>query len=176
MMQTLIKTNTYTSTSIDTCISENGISLNTLANGSSYLWSNDSTSSSITAADTGQYWVNTYDHCNNLIQSDTFTVEVCPTPPVDSCVSSTFKSPNVFTPNNDGVNEIFQIETPVCAQNILFEVYNRWGEKVHHHTSPIWNGKNNDKNCSEGTYFWTIQWTDRDKNILTHKGIITLLR
>ena len=39
--------------------------------------------------------------------------------------------PSAFTPNNDGINDIFEIYTNETVERILsFQVYDRWGEAV----------------------------------------------
>jgi gliding motility-associated-like protein len=38
--------------------------------------------------------------------------------------------PNIFTPNNDDLNDIFIPSLSDCADIQLFAVYNRWGEKM----------------------------------------------
>jgi hypothetical protein len=47
---------------------------------------------------------------------------------VDKCG---IRVPDIFTPNGDGVNEIFYVLGNGCIANIdLFTIYNRWGEIV----------------------------------------------
>lgn len=38
--------------------------------------------------------------------------------------------PNMFTPNGDGVNDVFRIRQVECFANNSFSVYNRWGKEV----------------------------------------------
>jgi len=61
-----------------------------------------------------------------------FSNEVC----VDNCIS--FMLPNVFTPNGDGVNDVFKPFEPVrFVERIEFEVYNRWGKKIFERSNDI---------------------------------------
>jgi gliding motility-associated-like protein len=84
--------------------------------------------------------------------------------------------PNAFTPDGDGVNDIF---TPSIAGHKLEEmyVYSRSGELVSHTLNEIgWDGKLNGNNCSEGIYIYILIITDvLDVN---HQfiGTITLLK
>ena len=54
-----------------------------------------------------------------------------------------FIIPNIFTPNNDGFNDIFKI-TPTNAIDFEVVIYNRWGQMVFSWNSPsgYWDGKN----------------------------------
>ena len=73
--------------------------------------------------------------------------------------------PNAFTPNNDGLNDFFTISglDNSLHSNVLFYVYNRWGEVVYTQVNfnfdkIIWDGKIADLNneyVSDGVYFYT---------------------
>lgn len=67
--------------------------------------------------------------------------------------------PNVFTPNNDGQNDVFEIEGTEGIDRIELVVVNRWGNEVYRSNDykNNWNGGN----LSEGTYFYEI---------IAHKG------
>lgn len=90
---------------------------------------------------------------------------------VDEC-DCLDKIPNVFTPNGDGVNDFFFpqpidewifVAGPNCTfPEYQIEIYNRWGLKVFesdYYFSP-WFGKNEDVPCSEGTYFYKIEYVN----------------
>jgi gliding motility-associated-like protein len=77
--------------------------------------------------------------------------------------------PNVFTPNNDGVNDVF---TPKVynSEDWSMTILNRWGTKIEilNSLNPFWDGSN----CQEGVYFYTIK--DKEKSI--GQGFISLIR
>lgn len=79
--------------------------------------------------------------------------------------------PNIFTPNQDGVNDYFQFA--IC--NILqFNVYNRWGNIVFEAAANkyLWDGKiANGEMCEDGTYYYIIETKEK-----TYKGFIQLIR
>ena len=73
-------------------------------------------------------------------------------------VQSSIDAPNVFTPNNDGINDFFEVKTKsLTYYNCI--IYSRWGNIVYESKNPFeyWGGysANKDK-CSEGTYFYII--------------------
>jgi len=78
---------------------------------------------------------------------------------VDPCLISV---PNVFTPNDDGFNDVFFIDgLEVYLVNDL-QVFNRWGQMVYEQSGyqNDWDGTdvNGDK-VSEGTYFYILNAT-----------------
>ena len=80
--------------------------------------------------------------------------EVC----IDNCPS--FNLPNVFTPNQDGQNDLYTPFQPIrFIHSLEFKVYNRWGNLVFESNDPLiqWDGKSsiNNKNLNEGAYFYT---------------------
>ena len=81
--------------------------------------------------------------------------------------------PNVFTPNNDGVNDVFKIEG--LSDDFSLIIFNRWGERVFHTNNAnmeFWNGKLNGKNCSDGVYFYILN----NDNNFEKTGFIHLIR
>ena len=97
---------------------------------------------------------------------------------IDSCleIPVSFTIPNVFSPNNDGNNDVFFIES-TGVTNLDMQIYNRWGMLMFE-TSDVnatWNGRTSSGAiCPEGTYFYIIKITT-DKTE-TFKGTLTLLR
>lgn len=74
----------------------------------------------------------------------------------DNCPA--YVLPNVFTPNGDNKNDIFQpFDCPAFVRSVQFKVFNRWGSKVFE-TKDVninWNGKNNSgADLSAGQYYY----------------------
>lgn len=79
--------------------------------------------------------------------------------------------PNVFTPNADGINDEYSIDS---TDNItLFQIVNRWGNIMYSWNSgPLnWDGKD----VSEGVYFYRIHYFVCGEELIK-TGHITLLR
>jgi len=87
--------------------------------------------------------------------------------------------PNAFTPNGDGLNDYLYPLNAYKADNLEFNVYNRFGQLVFHTNdwTRKWDGKINGELQSTGTYVWTLKYTNRDtgKKIFM-KGTSTLIR
>ena len=66
--------------------------------------------------------------------------------------------PNVFTPNNDGVNDVFKIENLTTPFQLL--IFDRWGSLVfgsEQGQGSAWNGVNlQGFKADEGVYFYTL--------------------
>jgi gliding motility-associated-like protein len=80
--------------------------------------------------------------------------------------------PNVFTPNNDGVNDFFIFDNGIVnAQKIT--ILNRWGNVVYFSENEFaWNGKFKDEYCSDGMYYYVIE----NKFDFKISGYFTLLK
>lgn len=90
----------------------------------------------------------------------------------------TFYVPSAFTPNGDGLNDIFR-PTPVGIQKLdYFRVYNRYGELVYE-TSEIgkgWNGIYKGIQQNGGNYVWAVKGVDRTGRERLLKGNVILIR
>ncbi len=86
--------------------------------------------------------------------------------------------PNVFTPNQDGTNDLFYIHTE-GVKEMRAEIYDRWGLKMHEWNglTGSWNGETlGGMPAPDGTYYYIINLTDLvDKKHLV-KGAFTLIR
>jgi gliding motility-associated-like protein len=87
--------------------------------------------------------------------------------------------PNIFTPNNDNVNEVFFIKGESITKSSMI-IFNRWGTKVFETDDALkgWNGinQNNGNLCADGTYFYIISITLNNKTPYTFKGNVTLIK
>jgi gliding motility-associated-like protein len=86
--------------------------------------------------------------------------------------------PNVFTPNGDGINDIFHLKS-LGLSFINAEVYDRWGLKLFSWNAPDggWDGKApSGENAADGTYFYIIKAKGVDGKEYKLNGGFTLLR
>ena len=85
---------------------------------------------------------------------------------------------NVFSPNDDGVNDIFSFDAWDLS-SVHVEIYNRWGEKIYHWDSPngIWNGRTyNNDDAPDGVYYFYLKANGVNGYLYEQQGSITLLR
>lgn len=88
--------------------------------------------------------------------------------------------PNVFSPNNDGINDVFRVEGDFIG-DFTFSVYDRWGALVYSSKNPLdgWDGRNgNGTACPEGVYYYALRYnlTILPGNHEEAAGTVTLLR
>ena len=86
--------------------------------------------------------------------------------------------PNVFTPNNDQINDMIGIVDECNIFLLSFDIYNRWGQNVYsgYDISDKWDGNYNGKPCELGTYFYLIKARNLEGQPVEFKGDITLMR
>lgn len=133
---------------------------NQSTNASNYEWFVDGVSqgpsfSNYLFDSTGVYTTTLIAWQDNPTCADTFTVHIHV---YDSLM---VQVPNVFTPNQDGNNDLFGITTNIPVF-IDFQIFNRWGNvmasvqnlksQVGIPFTPIWNGED----AIDGTYFYQI--------------------
>ena len=82
--------------------------------------------------------------------------------------------PNAFTPNGDGLNDVFGI-TGNNLNDMRFQlyVYDRWGNVVFESVHPEykWDGHG----CISGTYIWILKIQDKNGNYHIDKGNVTII-
>lgn len=87
--------------------------------------------------------------------------------------------PTAFTPNGDGVNDVFRIVRYLNIEKLEeFAVYDRWGEKVFS-TDIItdgWNGTYKGHAEDMGVYVWYVKALTYDGQEIFKKGNVTLVR
>ncbi len=94
--------------------------------------------------------------------------------------------PNTFTPNNDGFNDIFWIQTGRGVASLNnFRIFSRWGELVYEHLNPQvgityadpengWDGKLNGEPMNPGVFVYVVEVTFIDGRVEIYKGDVTL--
>jgi gliding motility-associated-like protein len=92
--------------------------------------------------------------------------------------------PNVFTINEDGINDAFDIKIHGNTYYDL-KIFNRWGQAVYSSETDgedndgiNWNGKlfNTGNDCPEGVYYVLFKYQFKGEGIKTYKGPVTLIR
>lgn len=96
-----------------------------------------------------------------------------------SISESRLEFPNAFTPNGDGVNDIFQAKEGF--QSIIefhAQVFSRSGKKIHEWKNPAegWDGKVNGNPAPDGGYYLLVKAKGADGRVYHIKKVINLLR
>ncbi|MDQ8053362.1 MAG: gliding motility-associated C-terminal domain-containing protein [Pedobacter sp.] len=91
------------------------------------------------------YTLHAVSDCNEA--TDEMTVEVFPD----------IQIPNAFTPNGDGINDVWGMPALATFKNPRLVVVNRFGIKVFEsHNNTAWDGKSKGKAVPPGTYYYTL--------------------
>lgn len=135
-----------------------------------YMWQNGSTEPFFNITTSGLYQLTVTGECGTA--SDEVLVNLQP----DECAVLV---PTAFSPNGDGVNDLFRGICRCPVQDYNLQVYNRWGELTFE-TSDIqdgWNGKYKSVLQPLGIYVYHLNYFSycERKNIYI-KGNITLIR
>jgi len=88
---------------------------------------------------------------------------------------------NIFTPNGDGINDLFRPSTTCNIFSYQLTIFNRWGQLVHETRNIAygWDGYINGEMAAEGVYYFTLDYKDEvavdvDRNVFA--GSFTLKR
>lgn len=119
----------------------------------------------------GKWFIKLYitdTNTKETFESDFFTIVIS---------ESELKVPNAFSPNGDGVNDIFIVKHKSLVKfNAV--VFNRWGQELYRWNNPDigWDGTSHGKNVNDGVYFIAIEAVGSDGIKYNHKGDINILR
>lgn len=102
---------------------------------------------------------------------DSFSVPVCVLDTI------TLFIPTAFTPNDDGSNDEFRIESGSLSQ-MNMEIYNRWGEKLFESNDPRkgWDGTYKGVMCQTGYFVYIIKYKGKKTPWKYRRGYFYLLR
>ncbi|KGI59441.1 gliding motility-associated C-terminal domain-containing protein [Prevotella sp. S7 MS 2] len=133
---------------------------------------------SYTFKESGSHYVQLYATFTKGGESITWQSE--DTNPITITISeSKLEMPNAFSPNDDGVNDIYKAKKGY--QSIVeFKAYifNRWGQKLYEWNDPAegWDGTFRGQNVKEGVYFVLVKAKGADGRTFNIRKDVNLLR
>ena len=146
--------------------------------GVSYLWSpttflkniaDSNKKNPVVILNTDQLFVMTVANAIGCKEKDSVFVKVLPGPD--------YNTPNAFSPNGDGLNDIFRVVPSGIAYTEWFKIYNRGGELVFQTNKWLagWDGTKNGKLQPDGTYVWIVKGMDKNGKVIIRKGTVMLI-
>jgi gliding motility-associated-like protein len=153
-------------------ICENSVEeITAIGNWQSYLWSNNSSQSSIQVSTPGTYWLQV---TNNFGCKNKDTIHIS----IKSDCPQVIYFPNAFTPNNDGKNDYFKATAFAPIEKYHLIVYNRWGQKVFetYDITKGWDGRFKGVPANTDVFVWSCRYNFFGKPSKNEKGTVTLLR
>lgn len=138
------------------------------ARGTSYQWNTGETTPGIKVSEEGTYIVELINDCAAASDTITVTMKDC-----------SRWLPTAFSPNGDGINDIFSFNTryPEDITSFTMSIYNRKGNRVFTTTDLNigWDGSYNGAQQPIGTYYYMISYKYEGQDEFV-KGDITLVR
>ena len=131
-----------------------------------YFWQDGSNSSSFLVEQEGTYRVIGYSE-HGCADTAVVNVRICPSLWV----------PSAFTPDGDGLNDVFKVEGESLDEFEL-QVFNRWGQLVFS-TQDLqqgWNGLFQGELSAQGVYSWKVFFINRLAKEEIRTGSVTLIR
>lgn len=85
--------------------------------------------------------------------------------------------PNSFSPNEDGLNDVFLLN-PYEIEGWSLSIFNRWGSPVFQTKSAMegWDGRFNGKYVESGSYYWTLIYKNESGRRSERQGFVNVLR
>lgn len=113
---------------------------------------------------------------NAIPDEDQPTVEKAQEDPVVEPIN--FFIPSAFTPNGDGLNDIFLVNADFVPQSFEMNIYNRRSTLVFHSNNigAGWDGKLNGHTLPNGVYIYVIRFTNPDGQMQQKTGQVMLLQ
>lgn len=133
-------------------------------------WNDSSTGDEFIISERGTYSYEAYHQCG--VERDTVVIEACECP---------IWIPTSFTPDGDGQNDYFSVNTECQIQEFNLKVFNRWGTQLFE-TGDLksgWDGMTGGEPASLGVYGYAIEliYTEHGETIETVKtGTVTLVK
>lgn len=86
--------------------------------------------------------------------------------------------PNAFTPNGDGVNDMFRPMPVGFTKMEYFRIYNRWGEEIFSSVQYMkgWDGRKKGSPATADTYIWIVGGININGQKVEKRGTVTLIR
>jgi gliding motility-associated-like protein len=131
----------------------------------------DGTNPDYNATENGNYSIEVTVNGGCKIKSNIISIDSFYEPPL-------LEMPNIFTPNEDGLNDFFN---PVKKQGLTItqiSIFNRWGNLVHSKSSPedLWDGTAENKKVSDGVYYWIIEYETSTGERKSKEGVLQVVR
>lgn len=149
---------------------------NSSPNATDFLWNLGNSSTTYTTVNTNTVYQMQGNYTVTLIATNGVCSDTASTVIVVDMVSF-LTIPNVFTPNGDGINDVFSLN-PINIGDISMTIFDRWGLKMYDTTSSgslTWDGKTKaGAPVADGTYFYIINAKGLDGKDFKFQGSVNI--
>jgi gliding motility-associated-like protein len=160
--------NLYIGQDTTLCIGEEYV-LHVKTNANEFAWQDGSVSQAYMVGDSGMYTVIAQNGCGY----DTASVHIAR----KTCACE-LTLPNAFTPNGDGLNDVFRPLHPCNMTEYMMRIFDRYGKLVFQSAdfSRGWNGTYGGTPAETGTFVWMATYRNADTKALEfRKGFVIVL-
>ena len=139
-----------------------------------HTWQDGSNNETFNVTKSGLYWVQVEDEFG-CTKKDSINIVI------QGCDVCGFFVPTAFTPNGDGLNDVFKVR-PKCPYIGLFDfslrIYNRWGDMLFRSTdiNKGWDGTYKGTKLDTGTYVYFLDYSFKKNIPIQQKGTIVLIK
>lgn len=138
------------------------------------VWSDSTVGKEMLVPGPGKYWAWVADSCAGTHYSDTIHVAYkdCPE------LYCTMLFPNAFSPNGDGLNDVYKPASNGAISNYVLNIFNRWGQRVFYSNNleSGWDGSYKNQPAQTDVYFYHCVYFCPVKGMVTVRGDISLVR
>jgi gliding motility-associated-like protein len=95
-----------------------------------------------------------------------------------NCADCNAYVPGAFTPNGDGLNDVFKAKLACFASSFHFRIFDRWGKQVFE-SSDIhqgWDGTYKGRKVAQGAYVYIINYKTALRINKTARGVVVLMQ
>lgn len=135
----------------------------------SYLWQDGSIGDYLSVKEYGVYWVQVTNEFGCTLEDSTTISDGCP---------AQVYVPNIFSPNDDNINDLFYAYTIAQVGQFHIKVFDRWGELVFKsdHINHGWDGTFRGRPMPSGVYAYHLETTFINGQSVSASGDVTLIR
>ncbi len=152
--------------------------VNLSSGANAYLWNFGDGTANVEVVETDHKYTNQGTYEIMLVASHSTLSELCNDTAYASIDVEGYNITNVFTPNGDGVNDVFQF-TDEMLITLNVSIFNRWGQQVYgfNDVNGVWDGTAyNGEILPDGVYFFTMDATGSLGDSYIEEGTITIIR
>ncbi|MCX6351738.1 MAG: gliding motility-associated C-terminal domain-containing protein, partial [Bacteroidetes bacterium] len=135
---------------------------NNSKNANKYIWMFGDSISSSNTIDANFIYKQSGLYHPTLIASNPFCSDTA-TSSIDVYEPYSIYIPDIFTPNSDGLNDLFEPQI-TSMKSIEGKIFTRWGEEIYSFSIPTnkwWNGTFHDKKVEDGIYIYNLDVIDK---------------
>ncbi|MEZ4906142.1 MAG: gliding motility-associated C-terminal domain-containing protein [Saprospiraceae bacterium] len=164
------------------------IHLNTNAIVDTIVWDLDLTATSFEFLNSSKSEIEIEPVLNNTIYANVIDINGCEGSGEVNVIVNSLRNvtvPNIFSPNGDGLNDIFKVKTGkgVTKMNYM-KIFDRWGELMHEEDNVYpaggfcgsWDGTYKGSKLNPGVFVYMISISFNDNRTIVYRGSVTIVK